>query len=258
MSGAGGHLPSFGLTGRTILVTGAGRGLGKGIALALVEAGATVVAVSRSSAELAETASAASVGSVRPVPWDVTDTGSLDALVELAEAVGGPLDGVVHAAGAQHRESADAFVEADWRRIVAVDLEAPFFLSTAIHRSQRERGAAGSHVLIGSLASSIGLPNMAAYGAAKAGLLGVVRSLSVEWAPSGTRVNCLAPGYFLTSQTRELLADERNTARINARIPMGRLGTVQELAGVAAFLLSDAASYITGQIVNVDGGWLGS
>ena len=256
MSGGAGYLSSCQLTGRTILVTGAGRGLGQGIALGLVEAGATVVAVSRSRAELEETASAASVGAVRAVPWDITDTGSLDALVELAKAVGGPLDGVVHAAGAQHRESADAFAEADWRRIVAVDLEAPFFLSTAIHRSQR--GSVGSHVFIGSLASSIGLPNMAAYGAAKAGLLGVVRSLSVEWAPSGTRVNCLAPGYFLTSQTKELLADERNVARINARIPMGRLGTVRDLASVAVFLLSDAASYITGQVVNVDGGWLGS
>ena len=249
------HLPSFDLAGRTVIVTGAGRGLGQGIALGLVEAGATVVAVSRTPAELAETV-AASPRTVHALAWDVTDLDALDALVASAADAAGPVHGVVHAAGAQHRERADAFTPEDWRRVTATQLDAPFFLSTAIHRAQVAAGTGGSHVFIGSLTSLIGLPNMAAYGAAKSGVLGIVRSLSVEWAAGDTRVNAIAPGYFLTRQTDGLLADPAVKARIDARIPMGRLGTARDLAGVAAFLLSDAAGYITGQVIAVDGGWL--
>jgi NAD(P)-dependent dehydrogenase (short-subunit alcohol dehydrogenase family) len=257
MAGDGAYLPSARLDGRAVLVTGGGRGLGQGIALGLVEAGASVVAVSRTASELAETIGRSPVpGGVRAVPWDVTDLASLDALVAAATAEAGPLHGVIHAAGAQHREDADAFTPEDWRRVVAIQLEAPFFLSTALHRAQVAAGGGGSHVFIGSLTSSIGLPRMAAYGAAKSGVLGVVRALSVEWARGGTRVNAIAPGYFHTRLTEALLADPAAKARIDARIPMGRLGTARDLAGVAAFLLSDAAAYITGQVIAVDGGWL--
>ena len=256
MDTAAEHLPSFDLTGRTVLVTGAGRGLGQGMALGIAVAGATVVAVSRTPAELAETVAAAPAGRVHAVTWDVTDLASLDELVARAAAIAGPLSGAVLAAGAQHRGPADSFTPEDWRRVTATQLDAPFFLSTAIHRAQVEAGIAGSHVFIGSLTSSIGLPDMAAYGAAKSGVLGIVRSLSVEWARGGTRVNAIAPGYFLTRQTQGLLADPAVRARVDARIPMGRLGTSRDLAGVAVFLLSDAAAYITGQVINVDGGWL--
>jgi NAD(P)-dependent dehydrogenase (short-subunit alcohol dehydrogenase family) len=253
------HLPSFDLTGRVILVTGGGRGLGQGFALGAAAAGATVVAVSRTASELAETVGAASAGRVVPVTWDVTDLDTLDGLVaRAAEAAGAPVTGVIHAAGAQHRGPADGFTSDDWRRVTATQLDAPFFLSTAIHRAGEAAGAPGSHVFIGSLTSLIGLPNMAAYGAAKSGILGVVRSLSVEWARGGTRVNAIAPGYFLTRQTEGLLADPVVKARVDARIPMGRLGVARDLAGVAVFLLSDAAGYITGQVLPVDGGWLGA
>lgn len=258
MSTADRHLPSFDLTGRVILVTGAGRGLGQGMALGIAEAGATVIAVSRTASELAETVAAGPAGRVHAISWDVADLASLDDLVARAAAVAGPTFGCVLAAGAQHRGPADTFTPEDWRRVTATQLDAPFFLSTAIHRAQVAAGVAGSHVFIGSLTSSIGLPDMAAYGAAKSGVLGIVRSLSVEWAPSGTRVNAIAPGYFLTRQTQGLLADPVVKARVDARIPMGRLGTVQDLAGVAVFLLSGAAGYITGQVINVDGGWLGA
>lgn len=253
------HLPSFDLSGRIVLVTGGGRGLGQGFALGAAAAGATVVAVSRTASELAETVAAAGAGRVVPVTWDVTDLDTLDGLVaRAADAAGGPVTGVIHAAGAQHRGPADGFTPDDWRRVTATQLDAPFFLSTAIHRAGEAAGVPGSHVFIGSLTSLIGLPNMAAYGAAKSGILGVVRSLSVEWARAGTRVNAIAPGYFLTRQTEGLLADPAVKARVDARIPMGRLGTARDLAGVAVFLLSDAAGYITGQVLPVDGGWLGA
>jgi NAD(P)-dependent dehydrogenase (short-subunit alcohol dehydrogenase family) len=252
-----GYLPSPRLEGRTVLVTGGGRGLGQGIALGLAEAGAVVVVVSRTASELAETVERSTVpGGVRAVTWDVSDLLSLDALVAAAAGEAGQIHGVVHAAGSQHREDADAFTPDDWRRIVTIQLEVPFFLSTALHRAQVAAGISGSHVFIGSLTSSIGLPRMAAYGAAKSGVLGVMRSLSVEWARGGTRVNAIAPGYFKTRMTEALLADPAAKARIDARIPMGRLGTARDLAGVAAFLLSDASAYITGQVIAVDGGWL--
>jgi len=256
MSSAERHLPSFDLTGRAVLVTGAGRGLGQGLALGIAAAGATVIAVSRTETELAETVAAGPAGHIHAIAWDVAELATLDDLVAHAAELAGPLFGCVLAAGAQHRAPADAFTPQDWRRVTATQLDAPFFLSTAIHRSQVVAGVAGSHVFIGSLTSSIGLPDMAAYGAAKSGVLGIVRSLSVEWAAGGTRVNAIAPGYFLTRQTKGLLADPVVKARVDARIPMGRLGLPRDLAGVAVFLLSDAAGYITGQVINVDGGWL--
>lgn len=252
----------FALDGRTVLVTGAGRGLGRGIAVGLASAGARVVAVSRSDIELAETASVAAAattsGSVLPVAWDLSRSEAYEELVAAAEAAAGPVHAVVHGAGIQHREAADEFRLEDWRRVLQLNLEAPFFLSTAVHRRQLTHGIAGSHVFVGSLASSIGLRNVAAYAAAKSGVLGVVRALSAEWAPQGTRVNCIGPGYFRTSLTEDLLSDEAKAAWVHSRIPMGRLGQAEELAGLATFLVSDASSYVTGELINVDGGWLAS
>jgi NAD(P)-dependent dehydrogenase (short-subunit alcohol dehydrogenase family) len=249
----------FSLDGRTVLVTGAGRGLGRAIAVGLAAHGARVVAVSRSESELAATAAAANEsGSVLPVSWDLSRSEGCAELVAAAETVAGPVHGVIHGAGIQHREAADDFALEDWRRVNQLNLEAPFFLSTAVHRRQVELGIAGSHVFVGSLASSIGLRNVAAYAAAKSGVLGVVRALSAEWAPSGTRVNCIGPGYFRTSLTEDLLSDDVKAAWVHSRIPMARLGQAEELAGVAAFLISDASSYVTGELINVDGGWLAS
>jgi 2-deoxy-D-gluconate 3-dehydrogenase len=246
------------LDGHTILVTGAGRGLGRAIAVGLAEAGGVVVAVSRSSGELSETAESSPTGSILPLRWDLSASERLSELVTAAERVAGPLHGVVHCAGIQHREAADNFCLADWRRLLQLNLESPFFLSTAIHRRQLDEKIAGSHVFVGSLASSIGLRNIAAYSAAKSGVVGVVRSLSAEWASSGTRVNCISPGYFRTRLTEDLLADEAKADWVHSRIPMGRLGLPSELVGLATFLLSDSSSYITGAHINVDGGWLAS
>lgn len=248
----------FALDGRTVLVTGAGRGLGRAMAVGLAAQGARVVAVSRSERELAETVAAAEPGSVLSVAWDLSRTEGCVELVAAVETLAGPVFGVVHGAGIQHREPADAFPVEEWRRVLQLNLEAPFFLSTAVHRRQVALGIAGSHVFVGSLASSIGLPNVAAYVAAKSGVLGVVRALAAEWAPSGTRVNCIGPGYFRTSLTEDLLSDETKAAWVRSRIPMGRLGQADELAGLAAFLISDASSYVTGELINVDGGWLAS
>jgi NAD(P)-dependent dehydrogenase (short-subunit alcohol dehydrogenase family) len=162
----------------------------------------------------------------------------------------------VHGAGIQKRQPASEFSVADWRGVLNVNLEAPFFLSTSVFRSQRARGAVGSHIFVGSLSSSLGLANAAAYAASKSGTLGVVRTLAVEWASAGVRVNCLGPGYFATALTADLFDDEARAQWVLSRIPMQRLGTADDLAGAVVFLLSDASSYITGQLLNIDGGWL--
>jgi 2-dehydro-3-deoxy-D-gluconate 5-dehydrogenase len=246
----------FDLTERPILVTGAGRGLGQALALAAAAAGARVVAVSRTADQLRETATLDQTGSILPISWDVAEVDRADILVQRAEEVTGPLYGVIHAAGIQHRAAACDFPVDAWRKVTAVDLDAPFFLSTAVYRVQAERGQPGAHVFIGSLASSIGLARTSAYSASKSGLIGIVRTLAVEWAASGVRVNCLAPGYFKTALTADLFADTDRAAWVLSRIPMGRLGVAGDLIGAAIFLLSDASAYVTGQVLNVDGGWL--
>jgi NAD(P)-dependent dehydrogenase (short-subunit alcohol dehydrogenase family) len=191
-----------------------------------------------------------------PLPWDVADVDQAGALIERAEDLAGPLHGVVHAAGIQHRALAANFSVEAWRQVTAVDLDAPFFLSTALYRRQAERAQGGVHVFIGSLASSIGLSRTSAYAASKSGLVGIVRTLAVEWAAAGIRVNCLAPGYFKTALTADLFADAERAAWVLSRIPMGRLGTAGDLTGAVVFLLSEASAYVTGHVLNVDGGWL--
>jgi 2-deoxy-D-gluconate 3-dehydrogenase len=245
----------FGLGGRSVLVTGASRGLGRAMAIAIAAAGATVVAVSRTARDLDPTAQDVPGGRILPLPWDVSELDAADDLVTSAEELAGPLFGVVHAAGVQHRAPAIEVGVEDWRRVTTLDLDAPFFLSTAMHRRQHRAGRAGSHVFVGSLTSHIGIAGISPYAASKSGLCGVVRTLAVEWAPTGARVNGLAPGYFRTALTANLLDDPERGAWVRSRIPMGRLGTGDDLAGAAIFLLAEASAYMTGQMITVDGGW---
>lgn len=245
----------FDLQGKTVLVTGAGRGLGQGMALAVAAAGGRVVAVARTRSQLDETVAAAPPGRVEPLEWDLSDLDSAGDLVTAAERSAGALWGVVHAAGVQHRARAvDVSVE-EWRRVVALDLEAPFFVSIALRRHQERAGISGSHVFVGSLTSTLGIAGIAPYAASKSGLLGVVRTLAIEWAPAGTRVNAIAPGYYETQLTEAAFEDSERAAWIRSRIPMGRLGRAEDLAGAVTFLLSGASEYITGQTIAVDGGW---
>jgi 2-dehydro-3-deoxy-D-gluconate 5-dehydrogenase len=250
---------AFSLAGRHVVVTGAGRGLGQGIAVSAGLAGALVTAVARSADQLDETARLIRDRGGECVPH-VADVADLDALPGHVAAINGrqPIDGVVHSAGIQIRKLAVDYSVEEWRRVLRVNAEAPFFLSTAIAREQRATGRPGSHVFIGSLASTIGLPNGSLYAASKTALLGVARSLSVEMAALGIRANVVGPGYFPTQLTADLLRVEENRRRILGRIPMGRMGTPADLAGTVVFLLSDASRYLTGQLINVDGGWLGA
>lgn len=252
-------VPRFDLGSRTVLVTGAGRGLGQALAIAVAAAGARVVAVARSAEQLESThaAAAATAGpDLVTLPWDLSETTRIGELLDRAEELAGPIDSVVHAAGAQHREPADQISVDDWRRVIAVNLEAPFFLSCALHRRRRRPEQAETHLWIGSLTGTVGRPNLAPYAASKGAVATLVRTLAVEWADTGARVNGLVPGYFKTQLTAGLLDDPEAAAEIRNRIPMARLGRPGDLTGAAVFLLSGAASYVTGQLVAVDGGWL--
>jgi 2-deoxy-D-gluconate 3-dehydrogenase len=249
----------FLLRGRAVIVTGAGRGIGRAIAVALADAGAVVVGIARSPDELRSTqefVTGRGRPTFHPVVFDLHQTERLSELVESVETQFGEVFGVVHAAGVQLRKPAVDVTPDEWNAVHKVNLEAPFFLSTALAKRQIASQRRGSHVFVGSLTSAIGAAGVAPYCATKSAVAGVVRALAVEWAADGIRVNGIGPGYFQTALTEEPLSSLGDRQRILGRIPMGRIGDPEDLAGAVLFLLGDASSYMTGQFVYVDGGWL--
>lgn len=251
-------IDGFGLDGRTAVVTGASRGLGRGMAQALGKAGARVVLVGRDSEELDRVAAELAVVSCDAVvkSLDLTQVEGIESWVNSVWSEVGPVEIVLHSAGHQRRAPAVEVDPADWEKILTVNLTAPFFLSREFGKRQVDAELSGSHIFIGSLTTRIGIANAAAYAASKAGLGGVVRTLAVEWASSRIRVNAIAPGYFRTGLTEGVLQDPERRAWVHSRIPMERLGVPDDLGGAAVFLASDASSYMTGAILDIDGGWL--
>jgi NAD(P)-dependent dehydrogenase (short-subunit alcohol dehydrogenase family) len=249
---------TFDLTGRTALVTGAGRGLGFGIAAALADAGCAIAAVARSEDQLGGAVRELTGRGARAVavPWDVGDGSTADDLVTEAEEAVGPVDVLVHAAGIQVRAPAAELDLEGWDRVHGIHLRAAFALARGVRERLVARGAGGSLVFIGSLTSRLGIPGTVAYGSAKTGVVGLMRNLAVEWARDGIRANAILPGYFHTALTDDLMRDASRADALRARIPMGRLGEAADLGGAAVFLASDASAYVTGQTVAVDGGWL--
>ena len=248
----------FRLDGRTALVTGGSRGLGKAMAEALGRAGARVVLVGRTVGDLDRAADelAAASCDVLTKAFDLSKVGNIAAWMADIWSEIGPVEIVVHSAGHQRRAGALEVEIDDWDRILTVNLTAPFFLSREVGKRQIEAGSTGSHIFIGSLTTNIGIARAAPYAAAKAGTAGVVRTLAVEWAAAGIRVNALSPGYFRTQLTEGLFQDPERSAWIHSRIPMERVGSPADLGGAVVFLASDASSYMTGTFLNVDGGWL--
>ncbi|WOO96851.1 SDR family oxidoreductase [Micrococcus terreus] len=244
----------FSLVNKKILVTGAGRGLGRAMAEGLAGAGGTVALMSRSSDQVEQVASRIGQGAV-PVAGDVAsqDVGELVDRVE--SAVGGPIDVVLHAAGVQHRQPAENFSSLEWDRVLSINLTAPFRISQEIGRRQLDASMEGSHIFIGSLTSSQSVPDVVAYTASKAGIVGAMRNLSTEWSGSGVRANAIGPGYFRTELTEAVFSDPVRYQQMLDRIPMKRFGNPHELVGAAVFLASQASSYVTGQLLMVDGGW---
>ncbi|SDZ91013.1 glucose 1-dehydrogenase [Rubrimonas cliftonensis] len=251
---------SFNLAGRRALVSGASRGIGAALAVALAEAGADVALTARGRSALDAAAAAVRAAGRRAetLEHDVSAAGAAETAIAAAEAALGPLDILINNAGVEEVRPSLDVDEALWDRIVDVNLRGAFFLAQAAARSMIAGGRRGAILNVCSLTSFVGVPTAAPYTASKSGLLGLTRALSAEWAPQGVRVNGIAPGYFRTALTEPFYADADWSAAMLDRIPMGRFGAVEDLGGAAVFLCSDAAAYVTGQCLGVDGGYLAS
>jgi NAD(P)-dependent dehydrogenase (short-subunit alcohol dehydrogenase family) len=249
---------SFDLHGRAAVVVGGTTGIGRALALGLADAGADVVATGRRQAMVDDVARAVETRGRRTLRTaaDVGDAGSIGALRDACLNAFGKVDIVVAAAGITKRVPSVDMVEADWHRILETNLTGMLRTYQAFAPGMIARSS-GRLIGIGSLASFVGLMEVAAYTASKAAVAGLTRALAVEWAPHGVTVNAIAPGVFETDLNREILKGPRGQEFL-ARTPMKRFGHVDELVGAAVYLASDAASFVTGQLLVVDGGLLAS
>jgi 2-dehydro-3-deoxy-D-gluconate 5-dehydrogenase len=246
----------FSLHGKVALVTGANTGIGAGIALALAQAGADIVAVGRSPASDMEREARALKRGFHFVHCDLAHSSESSRVVAAAVAAAGRVDILVNNAGIIRRADALEFTEADWDDALDVNLKTPFFLAQAAAKAMLKAARGGKIINIASMLSFQGGIRTASYTASKSGLAGVTRLLANEWAPLGINVNAIAPGYVATSNTTALRSDEQRNGEILARIPANRWGTPQDLGGAAVFLASAASDYVHGTILPVDGGWL--
>ena len=240
-----GH-PVFDVAGRTALVTGSSRGIGRALAQGLAEAGCDVVLHGRDDAAAA--GAAAGLGA-RHVAFDVTDPEA----VERGVAEIGPLDILVNNAGIQHREPLLDLATADWQRVLDTNLTGAFLVTREVARGMVAAGR-GKIVNVASLQADLARPGIAAYAAAKGGLRMLTRGMCAEWGPAGVQVNAIAPGYFATDLTRALVEDEEFSRWVRGRTPAGRWGRVEELVGALLFLASPASDYVCGQVLYIDGG----
>jgi 2-deoxy-D-gluconate 3-dehydrogenase len=246
----------FSLENRTALVTGANTGLGRALAIALARAGADIAAVGRTP----PTATAESVTAlgrrIEFIDADLREPNRAGAIVAEALHRFDGIDVLVNNAGIIRRNDALEFDETDWDEVMNVNLKSVFFLSQAVARHVVDRRRRGKIINVASMLSFQGGVRVASYTASKSGLAGLTKMLANEWAPRAINVNAIAPGYFATDNTTALRADEKRNAEILARIPAGRWGEPEDLAGAAVFLASAASDYVHGVILPVDGGWL--
>lgn len=242
----------FDLSGRTGLVTGSSRGIGRAIAEGYVAAGARVIINGRDADAVARAVKEIGTNAIG-APFDVTDRAASEAAVERIEKANGPIDILVNNAGMQKRTPFVDFPEADWRQIMATNLDSVFFVTQAVARRMIPRGR-GKIVNICSVMSELGRPTIAPYTASKGAVKMLTKAMCAEFAKHGITANGISPGYFGTELNQALMADETFSAWVCARTPAGRWGKVEELQGAAIFLASDASSFVNGHILFVDGG----
>jgi gluconate 5-dehydrogenase len=249
-------LRNFTLTGKVILVTGAGRGLGFEIAKALAGAGGHVLLNGRDATRLDAAAARirdAGGDSVETSPFDITDTAALSAAFTAIAAKHGRLDVLVNNVGARNRKPLFDFTDAEIRGLIETDLLAGLFLAREAARLMMPKKS-GRLIAVTSIAGTLARAGDAVYPTAKAGLTGMVRALAAEFGPHGITSNAIAPGFFATETNAHLAADPTLSAAFEQRTPMGRWGRPEEISGAAVFLASDAASYVNGHVLTVDGG----
>jgi len=252
-------LDRFRLDGRTALVTGARRGIGKALAVALAEAGADIVGTS---AEMEAAGSAverevrASGRGFRGFRCDLANRADVYAFIAKVKAECPPVDILVNNGGTILRKPAEEHPDEYWDRIIEIDLNAQWVLAREFGRDMLARGR-GKIIFTASLLSFQGGITVPGYAAAKGGVAQLTKALANEWAPKGVNVNAIAPGYMATDNTAALRADPQRSRQILERIPAGRWGTPRDLAGVAVFLASSASDYVNGHVLVVDGGWMG-
>ena len=254
------HIPvldSFRLDGKVALVTGGARGLGLTMATALAEAGADVALSGRSLGPAEEAASALAKATGRRAKAfaaDVTSATDVERLAASVESALGPIDVLINNAGVNIRGTVDQLTEADWNSVIDTNLKGPFLCARAIGPGMVKRGW-GRVVNLGSILGAVALGGRAPYASSKAGVINLTRVLALEWAGSGVTANAICPGPFATEMNLPLLNDPVKYQEFVKKIPMGRWGELDELAGAVVFLASPASSFITGASLFVDGGW---
>lgn len=244
------------LDGRTALITGASKGLGKAIALALAEAGARLALVSRNTPLLQDTAAAAqSLGAQAAVfPADVTDEDQVLRLEAKVSSQLGRIQILVNNAGTNNRKPVTDFTLAEWRQVLDTNLTSVFLMCRAFVPHLRSQGY-GRILNLSSMMGHISLPGRTAYSASKAGLLGFTRALALELAPQQITVNAISPGPVATEMNAPLLQDPQLSQDFTSRIPLGRWGKAEEIGQLARYLCSKDAGFITGTDILIDGGW---
>jgi gluconate 5-dehydrogenase len=245
----------FSLAGKLALITGASRGIGFSLAGALAAAGARVVVNGRSleslevaAAKLREAGAQCDVSA-----FDVTDPSAVPPGIEAIEATIGPIDILVNNAGIQRRAPLDQFQDADWQELMATNLHSVYYVSKAVakHMIPRQRGKI---INIGSVQCELARPGIAPYTASKGAVRNLTRGMCADWARHGMQINCIAPGYFNTPLNKALVEDPVFDEWLRKRTPAGRWGRLEDLHGMAVFLASNAADFVNGQTLYVDGG----
>jgi 2-deoxy-D-gluconate 3-dehydrogenase len=248
-------LDLFRLDNKVALITGAATGLGAAIATALAGAGASVAV--HGNRRAADETAAAIGGDAAAFQADLSHTAGAESLFGRVKEHFGRVDILINNAGMIHRDAAVDWKLDDWQQVLQVNLTSVFQLSQLAGQDMIERGAGGKIVNIASLLSFQGGIRVPAYAASKGGVAQLTKALANEWAAKNIQVNAIAPGYIATTNTEALQADETRNRQILERIPAGRWGRPEDLAGAALFLSSAASDYVTGTIVTVDGGWMG-